>query len=706
MTTKSVSVERRPDGVATVWIDCPGQKVNTLGPGLVEEVEGVLRNVLRDDRICGIVVASAKEDSFIAGADLKILETMDKPEQAATLSATGNALLLEISRAKKPVVAAVHGAALGGGLEVALACHYILASDHPKTVFALPEVQLGLLPAGGGTQRLVSRVGLTRALPLLLTGKKLRSRKACKLGLIDAVTTPGGIVDTAARAVFELTQSRLRRRTRKRSLVDRLASYPPLRNIVLKKAAEQAHRKTRGNYPAPAAILDAVETGMKHGLKAGLRRESELFGELVVSPESRSLVRLFHAMNESKSRALTAAPRPVNRVGVVGAGLMGSGVASVSIAHAEVVLRDLSEKVLSRGVQEINTGLSKQIRAGAISKVESHRRIAGLQPTTEIEAFDGCDLVVEAVFEELDLKRRVFAEIEEHVDPKTVIASNTSALPIRQLASGARHPERIIGMHYFSPVPKMPLLEIITTEATSDECLATAVAFGRLQGKTCIVVTDGPGFYTTRILAPYLDEAVRLVAEGADSRAVNSRLKDFGFPVGPITLIDEVGIDVAAHVAENLGAAFAARGVEPTTFMQQLADAGILGRKSGQGFFLYRSKKRPRPTNPKVNEVLGTDPKADPPPVDAVDRLALIMANEAVRCLEEKVIASPSDGDLGAILGLGFPPFLGGPFRWIDALGAREIIDRLQRLEDRYGARFSPAATLEEMAKTQTTFYG
>ena len=704
MRCESVTVEQRSDGVAVVWINCPGQKVNTLGPELVDQVESVFEDLQRDDNVAAMVVASGKNDSFIAGADLKILETITTAGEAAELSARGNALLLRISRSPKPVVAAVHGAALGGGLEVALACRFLLASNHPSTVLALPEVQLGLLPAAGGTQRLVSRVGLTRALPLLLTGRKVRAQKARRLGLVDAVTTPGGLIDTAARVAIGLADGRRRKRGGRLRLVDRLAARKPMRSFVLKKAAQQVKRRTRGNYPAPEAILDAVATGLSRGLDAGLRRESQLFGELVTSPESRELVRLFLSMNETKGHALPAEPAEIDRVGVIGAGLMGAGVASVSLAHAAVVLHDKSEGALCRARRELDTGLDKQIRAGAITRTESDRRRSRLRLTTEKTRFAGCRIIIEAVFEDLDLKRTVLAELEDIVATDAVIASNTSALPICEIATNARHPERVLGMHYFSPVPKMPLLEVVRSDATSDESLATAVAFGRRQGKTCIVVADGPGFYTTRILAPYLDEAIRLASEGAGLHRLDSAVRDFGFPIGPIALIDEVGIDVGAHVAESLGPTFAERGARPTDAMQRLAARNILGKKSGRGFFVYETKKRPRPVNPEVTQVLDAPRKPSAPPSNAVDRLVLMMVNEAALCLQEGVIESPRDGDLGAVLGLGFPPFRGGPFRWIDSVGAHKVVDQLRELESQLGARFTPADLLVETARNGRSF--
>ena len=700
-----IEVERRPDGVAVVVLDHPTKPVNTLSPEVVKEFNEKVAPLLDEEDIRGMVVVSAKPDTFIAGADLELIEGLGEAE-ISNMSRQGNALLERIFTSKKPVVAAVHGAALGGGLEVALACHYILATDDPKTVLAQSEVMLGLLPAGGGTQRLVERVGLVAALPMLLTGKRVRARRAKKMGLVDAVTTPGGIAETGARAALALADGSLKRRPRKKSFLDRFAATALGRAIVLRKARQRVARQTRGLYPAPPAILECVETGLKRGRVAGLACESDYFGKLAVSPESRNLVRLFHAMNEAK-KGIDGDARKVDRLAILGAGFMGSGVASVSLGLCPVVVRDLSDEVLGAAAGFIDDGLKRQVRSGAIRRVDADRRRSRLLLTAEADDLAGADLLVEAVFEDLELKRRVLAEVEERVDDDAVFASNTSALPIGEIAAEARHPERVIGMHYFSPVPKMPLLEIVVAEKTAPWATATAHAFGTAQGKTCIVVKDGPGFYTTRILAPYLNEAVLLVEEGARVEDVDRAMRDFGYPVGPLALVDEVGIDVGAHVAQDLGRAFADRGLEGSGAMPHLFEAGLHGRKNGRGFYLYpkTKKKGKKEVNPKIYDLLGGEARCSIPAAEIQDRLALLMVNEAIHCLQEGVISSPRDGDLGAILGLGFPPFRGGPFRFVDTLGRGAITTKLEELAEKHGRRFEPAAMLRETVENRGKFY-
>lgn len=699
-------VRTTSEGVAVVTLDHPTKPVNTISPPLLEEFEASVEPLLEASAVRAIVLASAKKD-FIAGADLEVLLGMDDPADPEALSRGGNRILSRVAAADKPVVAALHGAALGGGYEVILACHYILASDDPATVVGLPEVMLGLLPAGGGTQRLPRRIGLTRALPLLLTGKRIRARKALRMGLVDALTTPGGIEQTAVTAALRLADRTLRVR-REVPRLDRLAARWPFRHFVLSAARRQVLRQTRGNYPAPLAILDTIATGLSRGMGAGLEKESRHFGELVASRQGKHLIWIFLGMTETKNAPPPVEPRTVKRLGVLGGGFMGSGIASVSLVRCPVVIRDISEEQLSRAARTVATGLDKQVRSGALRRVERDLRWSRLELTTAMEHLADADLVIEAVFEDLELKRRVLAEAEALIASDAVFASNTSALPIREIAAEAQHPERVLGMHYFSPVPKMPLLEIIRADATSDRALATALAFGQAQGKSCIVVKDRPGFYTTRILSPYLNEAILLLEEGARIQDLDRAMKNFGFPVGPIALLDEVGIDVGAHVARDLGAAYADRGLGASDLLPRMFEAGYQGRKNGRGFYQYpkgRKKGSKQPNDAVYLEFLEGAPRRDVPPREIQDRLALVMVNEAAHCLTEEVIASPRDGDLGAILGLGFPPFRGGPFHHVDTTGPAGVVERLARMAQEMGPRFEPAPILAQLARSGGTFY-
>ena len=705
---RNLTLKRRGDGVAVLLFDTPKRPVNVLSRELLEEAGPLMQEIQDDDGIVACVLASAKPDSFIAGADLDEVVGMDAAA-AEAISRGAHEWLGRVEKSRKPFVAAIHGAALGGGLEVALACHYRLATDHPKTVLALPEVMLGVLPAAGGTQRLPRLVGLQRALPMLLTGKRIRAAQAYRHGLVDALTSPGGLLETAAVAALGLARGTLRPNRDRQPLTEKPLSLPPLRAWALGKARDEVMKKTRGLYPAPLDILACVEKGLVGGVAAGLEEEAVRFGKLVASDGAKNLIRLFDAMTALKKTPKGDEPKGVKRLGVLGAGLMGEGIAAVSLGLGPVVLKDVSEEGLTRASRNLRKGLDRRLRAGGLTRLERDRQWYGLRPTTRTEDLAGCDLVVEAVFEDLALKRKVLAETEAVIPPHAVFATNTSALPIREIAAKAKFPERVVGMHYFSPVPKMPLLEVVVAEKTAAWAVATARALGVAQGKTVIVVKDGPGFYTTRILGPLINEAVVLLDEGAAIPALDAALLDFGFPVGPVALLDEVGIDVAAHVSKDLGKAFAARGAAPSATFTKLFEAGYRGRKNAKGFYLY-PKDRPagasKEVNPDVYAFFGGASRKAMPAEDLVDRLALLMVNEAAWCLAEGIVGSPRDGDAGAILGLGFPPFRGGPFRHVDAVGAAAIVERMEELAEAHGKRFVPAPLLVEMARSGKKFHG
>lgn len=699
----AVTLTKRPDGVAVMLFDTPDSSVNILSRELFGDFAALLDQIDHDPEIKACVLASAKKD-FIAGANLKQFYAIEKESEGEALSRAGHALIDRIADSGKPFVAAISGLALGGGLEVALACHYRLAADDPSTALALPEVQLGLLPAAGGTQRLPHLVGLPAALPMMLTGQRVRARKAYRMGLVDALTTPGGIVETAARAAIALAAGRMKPRKRKKPILESLLESAPGRAIVFRRARAGVMAKTRGLYPAPLFIIDCVRTGYSKGAAAGNERESVLFGKLTASPETKSLIGLFNGMTELKKPLPGAEPRPVRRLGILGGGFMGQGIASVSLKLAPVVVKDVSDESLSRCGNSIWEGLSKQLLSGSLTRFERDRLWTRLQPTTRAEDLAGTDLIVEAVFEDLVLKRRVLAEVEAHISENTVFASNTSALPIGSIAAQARCPERVLGMHYFSPVPKMPLLELIVAEKTAPWAVATARAVGVQQGKTVIVVRDGPGFYTTRILSPYMNEAMVLLEEGARIEDIDRVMKDFGYPVGPLALLDEVGIDVGAHVSKELGQAFSQRGLGASSTLPKLLEAGYHGRKNGRGFYRYLDERK-KPVNTEVYRLIGGAERRPVAASEIADRLSLLMVNEAAYCLQEGIIASPRDGDVGAILGLGFPPFRGGPFRYVDSLGAAEAVRRLEELAGRCGPRFRPAPMLAERAQDGKRFY-
>lgn len=694
------------DSVAIITLDLLDEKVNKLNESLMDEFAAFLDELERDSTLKGAVLISGKKDTFIAGADIDMFQARDTAEEITQLSQDGHKILNRIADFPKPIAVAVHGSCMGGGLELSLACQYRVCSDSSKTVFALPEVQLGILPGTGGTQRLPRRIGIQKALSYMLTGKNFYARQAKKTGLVDEVTHKDAIETAAIEAIHKITEGKFSRKDT-RTFVEKLLEGNPLgRKVIFSQARKQTLRQTKGNFPGPPKIIDAVEYGYKHGIKKGLENESRLFGELGATQVSRNLVNLFFSITASKKVPQKKLVRNVQKIGVLGAGLMGSGIADVSATKGDyrVLLKDQTIENAAQGEKEIWKSLNKKAEKRIISTFERDRLASKVTGVDSYHGFDSVDMVIEAVFEDLELKRSIVKQVEAQTGDDCIFASNTSSLPLSKIAEGAMRPENIIGMHYFSPVQKMPLLEIITTDQTADWVTQTAYQVGVKQGKNVIVVNDGPGFYTTRILAPYMNEALVLLEEGASIEFLDKIMKDWGFPVGPMALFDEVGIDVGAHVAETMAPMFAERGVKSSNKAEELLEAGYKGRKNKKGMYNYTSGKK-KEVNTEIYSHFGGSTRNKPNKETAQLRMALTMINEAAWCLQENILQSPGDGDLGAILGLGFPPFLGGPFRYIDQTGAQHVVDQLNQFTQDFGPRFKPAQILMDYAKSEKKFY-
>ncbi|WP_103026501.1 3-hydroxyacyl-CoA dehydrogenase NAD-binding domain-containing protein [Salinibacter altiplanensis] len=699
-------------GVATLNLDDPDASVNKISWDTLNALSDALDVVETYADLSGLVIASGKPDSFIVGADLRMLQAFEIPAEARRVSREAHALGKRLRSLPVPTVAALHGPVMGGGLELALNCDYRIASTADATKLALPEVQLGLLPGGGGTQLLPRLVGVQRALGLMLTGKNTYPEKARRTGLVDALIHAPGLPTAARRAARQLATGERTVDRDEPSFGDRLLEGNPVsRRVLYRQARTRTESRTRGNYPAPPRIIDVVRTGMEEGLGAGLDMERKCFGELAFTPESQALVSLFFAKRDAETNPDPDRAHPVKTLGVLGAGLMGSGIAQVSAQNGlDVVLKDQSLALASQGQKSIWESGTKQAKKGIINSFTRDQIVERVAPTANYAPLRSADLVVEAVPEDLSIKHAVLSEVEAIVDEDTVLASNTSALPISTIAEGVDDPSRVLGMHYFSPVPDIPLLEIVVTEDTSEEALATAYAAGLAQDKTVIVVNDGPGFYTTRILALYMNEALLLFEAGAEIEAVDEAMKDAGFPMGPFELFDLVGLDVAAKITDVMGEALSSERIDISDRAAQLADADLLGQKTDCGFYEYdadddAADKEPQGVHDAVYHHSDASTRSTPPADAVQDRLLLMMVNEAVRCLEDEVLRAPIDGDLGAVFGLGFPPFLGGPFRHVDRQGAASIVDTLQRLADRHGSRFAPADRLQTHAAQDTTFH-
>jgi len=697
------------DGVAVVTFDLKGEPVNKISEAVKQDVLATFEALEQDGAVRGVAFFSGKPDNFIAGADIEEFVKLTTAAEAERLSAAGQELLEHVAHFPKPVAVGIHGACLGGGLEFALACGYRVASDHPKTQLGLPEVQLGILPGAGGCQRLPRLIGARAALDIILAGKVERAQKAYRLGIVDELVHPSILRDVTIAAAQRMAAGWRPRRKRPGGFMAWLLDGNPLgRRVVFRAARKLTLAQTRANYPAPLAALDAVEHGLKHGMAEGLKREAQLFGQLAVTDVSRKLVQIFFATTALKKDFGIPNPPPpatVHRLGVVGAGFMGAGIAGTAIAQAEVDVRikDADLPRVAKGLAAAREILDDRLRRRRITKYEHARLVALLSGSDAYSGFGRAELVIEAMFEELQVKQQVLREVEATTPEATVFASNTSTIPIHRIAEAAARPEQVIGMHFFSPVARMPLLEVIPSQHTAPAVVSTAVAFGRRMGKTAIVVRDSPGFWINRILTPYMNEAGHLLVEGAAIEEIDRLMVEFGFPVGPITLLDEVGMDVGEKVVGVMHEAFGER-FAPVPAFAGMVKSGRLGRKAGKGFYKYAGGKK-RGVDPAVYELVGTHPNGGPRPAEVIQRLILVMLNEAARAVGEGIVRTPRDGDVGAIFGFGFPPFRGGPLRHADDLGAARIVAELERLAERHGARFAPCEVLRDQAQQASKFY-
>jgi 3-hydroxyacyl-CoA dehydrogenase/enoyl-CoA hydratase/3-hydroxybutyryl-CoA epimerase len=699
------------DGLAVITLNDPARPVNVISEALLREMSGLIDRLENGEAgVRAAVIVSEKKGTWIAGADIEEFKHFKTPADAEAASRAGQELLDRLERLRIPVVAAIDGAALGGGLETALACTYRIASDSPKTRLGLPEVQLGIIPGAGGTARLPRLIGLRASLDLMLTAKKLDARRAMKAGIVDEVVPQSILLDIAKRQAIALADKKVQPRAARRSgSPDRMENLLPMRKLIFSKARQGVMEKTHGVYPAPLRLLKVVEAGLDKDVLQAQEYEARAFGELAVTPEARSLVHVYFTSTAAKNDVglgEDVKPKDVDQIAIVGAGFMGAGIAAASAESGiRVRLKDVKPEAAAKGLRTARDSLIKRAKRKKAKRYEITALIDRVQPTTVYTGFHASDVVVEAVFEDLALKHRVIKEIEEAAGEGVVVGSNTSTIPITRLAEASSRPDHVIGLHFFSPVEKMPLVEIITHAGTADWVTATAHAYAKKIGKTPIVVHDSPGFYVNRILSPYMAEAALLLQEGVRMEALDEAMTDWGFPVGPVTLYDEVGLDVAQKAGKIMAEAFAERMGNPPTVLDKMVEAGRLGRKNGKGFYRFGDDGKKAGPDETVYAVFGSPAKKEMPAVEIQERLALVMVNEAVRTLEEGVLRSARDGDVGAVFGIGFPAFRGGPFWYVDRTGAQNVLDRLRALEQRFGARYRPAKMLEEMARDGKLFF-
>jgi 3-hydroxyacyl-CoA dehydrogenase/enoyl-CoA hydratase/3-hydroxybutyryl-CoA epimerase len=701
-------------GIAWVTFDDPARKVNVLDESVMRTLSDLLEELAR---LAGaglaraVVFCSGKEDNFIAGADVDAIAHIGTPQQGERAAHLGQAIFFELENLPLPSVAAIHGVCLGGATELALSCRFRVASDSPKTKIGLPEVQLGIVPAWGGTTRLPRLVGLQNALDMLLTGNPISASRAQRIGLVSEVFPAKlfrqKVRDFAVRTVdLPRGASRRKRRIFRRLLED----TPPGRKAMLAAAKRRVLARTGGHYPAPLKILDVLGRGLGTSLEKSFDLEARAIGELLASPVSKNLIHLFHLRENARKRPHVAPgiePRTVERIGVLGAGVMGGGIAQLAAYNGvRVRMKDIRHEAIASGLQHARKLFDDAVEKRRLGLREAEQRMELVSGGLEYHGFASVDLVVEAVVERLDVKRAVLRETEQKVRPECVLATNTSSLSVDRVAEALERPERFCGMHFFNPVHRMPLVEVVRGSRTDDEALATVHHLAVRLGKVPVIVRDGPGFVVNRILGPYLNEAAWLLADGASVEAIDGAAKAFGMPMGPLRLIDEIGIDIARHAGESLHQAFGDR-MAPAPPLAALGGTERLGRKSGRGFYEYKGEEEPEVDEPIYGDLGVAIPRegSGPGEREIRSRLTLAMINEAASALGDRIVTRAGDVDLAMVMGTGFPPFRGGLLRFADSLRPKTVVERLEGLEEKLGPRFAPAPLLVELARKDQLVY-
>jgi 3-hydroxyacyl-CoA dehydrogenase / enoyl-CoA hydratase / 3-hydroxybutyryl-CoA epimerase len=696
-SASAFSIEREGD-LAILWFDLPGEKVNKMSSATLRELAAVLDRVATSDAK-QLIIASRKRGIFIAGADIQEFTTVTGAEGARAYVTLGQQVFTKLQNLQQTTVAAIDGVCLGGGCELALSCDWRVMSDSPRAQIGLPEVKLGIFPAWGGTSKLPRLIGLPAALDIILNGKALDGKRAKRAGLVDEVVESGIVLQVAKKFA---DRGKRKGGTRTKFYVE---GNPIARNVIFGKARKAVLQQTKGHYPAPLKAIEVMEYAMSSGVERGMQREAEEAASLVSNDVAKNLVQLFFLMEESKKDPYAAQPRDVSYVGVLGAGVMGGGIAQVVAdkTDAEVRMRDINWNAIGGGMKAAAKVWRRKVDRRRMTRGEMARKLARITAATDWTGFQRADVVIEAVVESIPIKRQVLAEFESLAKPDAIFATNTSTIPITQIAAEAKRPENVVGMHFFNPVDRMPLVEIIRGEKTSDVAMVTTAKLARQLGKTVVYCNDGPGFVVNRILGPYMNESAFLLEEGYSIESLDKAMVDFGMPMGPMALLDEVGIDVAAKVAGILTEAFGHR-MQKSTVVEKLYADGRHGKKNGKGLYVYEDGKRKGP-DASVYKVLGIRAPKQAEEKAVVERMVLAMINEASLILDEKIVASAGELDLAMIMGTGFPPFRGGLLRYADSLGIPYIVSRLDELSSSVGPRFRPNEPLKRLAEREGKFY-
>lgn len=697
---RTIRKQVRDDGICVLTFDRANSSANIFDRRALTELGEEIDAIAADSQIKGLVLTSAKRSIFIAGADIKAMSENASPEDIRKLVELGQGVMNRLAALPIPTAAAIHGAAVGGGYELCLACDYRVASTDKVTKIGLPEIQLGLLPAWGGSTRLPRLIGLPKALEIILAGKTVAAKPALKRGMVDQLVPKEYLVDAAIRKL---------RSGKRKPDQHSLTNNALVAKVIALRLRSQLLKKTRGHYPAVLAALEVVTRGISGSIPNSLGLERERILELVQSEACRNLIRIFLLQERAKKQVIpwvgpASEQKSIARTAVIGAGVMGAGIAQwLSSRQLSVILRDINTEQVSKGMAAIAKTYKDGAKRHVFTPLEVRAGLDRIYPAPTEVPLRNVDLVIEAAVEKLDLKKKIFQSLEKVAGEDTILATNTSALPISELAAFIHKPERVLGLHFFNPVHRMQLVEIVAARQTSPEVLQRALSFVQQIGKLPVVVKDSPGFLVNRILMPYLIEAGNLFEAGASIAELDDAMLDFGMPMGPMRLLDEVGIDVALHVAQTIAANYGDRMRVPEV-LSKMAERGLLGRKAGRGFYLHVKGKEPGP-NPEAISLQSLITNHESRVTDYQARMVLLMVNESARCLEEEIVPEAADVDFAMIMGTGFAPFRGGPLRHADSIGATNIVGAMNSLVDSGAAHFAPCGLLRDLAVNGKKFY-